>query len=126
MAHLTRLHSSLMNTILFSMLVLVIWGVFTYARRRPATGTFAAALIIGELLILAEALLGIIILVGGAQPARLGVHLLYGIVALVCLPGAFAYTRGRNSRWEGLIYAGVCLFLAAIAIRARQTGMIGA
>ena len=36
--------------------------------------------------------------------------------------GAFAYTRGRDSRWESLVYATVCLFLAGIAIRARQTG----
>jgi hypothetical protein len=61
---------------------------------------------------------------GGRQPSRPTIHILYGIVAIMMLPGTFAYTRGRDSRWEQLIYAAVCLFLCGIALRALETGRV--
>jgi hypothetical protein len=79
---------------------------------------------IGELLMLAQFVIGVLLLLTGAQPYRLSIHILYGIVAIIGLPGAFAYTRGRDDRWELLIYVTVCLFLCGIALRALTTGRV--
>src|SRR5262245_13385347 len=122
MAQIALLHRGLMNTMLLYMIAMAVWGIVNYARQQPVTGAYSGALVIAEMLVVAEALLGVGLLLYGARPARSGIHILYGIVAVICLPGAFAYTRGRDSRWEGLVYATVCLFLAGIAIRALQTG----
>ena len=69
-------------------------------------------------------MLGVLLLFSGAQPYRLSIHILYGIVAIIGLPSAFAYTRGRDDRWELLIYVTVCLFLCGVALRALSTGRV--
>jgi hypothetical protein len=125
MATLTLLHARLVTTILLFFGALAIWGFVNYLRGRGITGGYRGALAIGELLMLAELLLGVALYIGGARPFRPSIHILYGIVAVITLPGAFAYTRGRDGRWEQLIYVTVCLFLCGIALRALSTGRPG-
>ena len=122
MAALAVLHARLLVTILLFFGALSIWGFFSYLRGQSISGSYKGALAIGELLMLAEFVLGVLLLLSGAQPYRLSIHILYGIVAIIGLPGAFAYTRGRDDRWELLIYVVVCLFLCGIALRALSTG----
>jgi hypothetical protein len=124
MAALAALHARLLVTILLFFGALAIWGFFGYLRGQSISGSYKGALAIGELLMLSEFLIGVALLLGGAQPYRLGIHILYGIVAIIGLPGAFAYTRGRDDRWELLIYVTVCLFLCGIALRALTTGRV--
>ena len=124
MAALAVLHARLLVTILLFFGALSIWGFFSYLRGQSISGSYKGALAIGELLMLAEFVIGVLLLFGGAQPARLSIHILYGIVAIIGLPGAFAYTRGRDDRWELLIYVTVCLFLCGSALRALSTGRV--
>ena len=124
MATLALLHARLVVTILLFFGILSIWGVFSYLGGQSISGSYKGALAIGELLMLAEFVLGVLLLLSGAQPYRLSIHILYGIVAIIGLPGAFAYTRGRDDRWELLIYVAVCLFLCGIALRAMTTGRV--
>lgn len=99
-----------------------IWGLFNYGRGTGVTGSFWGALVIAELLVLVEGVLGAILFVNGLRPARSGIHILYGIVLAFSIPGAFSYTRGRTGRGEMLVYAIVALFLAGVTLRARLTG----
>jgi hypothetical protein len=122
MAALDVLHARLLVTILLFFGVLTVWGLVGYLRGQAISGSYKGALAIGELLMLAQFVIGVLLLIGGAQPFRLGIHILYGIVAIITLPGTFAYTRGRDDRWEQLIYVVVCLFLCGIALRALGTG----
>lgn len=122
MALLNLLHNRLSVTTLLFMLALGLWGLYNYARGEGVTGSYWGALVIAELLVLVEGLLGGILFVNGARPNRVGVHLLYGLVLALAIPGAFSYTRGRGGRAEMLIYAIIALFLAGVTIRARLTG----
>jgi len=122
MAALDVLHARLLVTILLFFGVLTVWGLVGYLRGQAISGSYKGALAIGELLMLAQFLIGVLLLIGGAQPFRPSIHILYGIVAIITLPGTFAYTRGRDDRWEQLIYVVVCLFLCGIALRALGTG----
>ena len=124
MAALAALHARLLVTILLFFGALAIWGFFGYLRGHSISGSYKGALAIGELLMLAEFVLGVLLLLSGAQPYRLSIHILYGVVAIIGLPGAFAYTRGRDDRWELLIYVVVCLFLCGIALRSLTTGRV--
>ena len=124
MAALAVLHARLLVTILLFFGSLSIWGFVSYLRGQSISGSYKGALAIGELLMLAEFALGVLLLLSGAQPYRPSIHILYGIVAVIGLPGAFAYTRGRDDRWELLIYVTVCLFLCGIALRALTTGHV--
>jgi hypothetical protein len=114
------LHERLQVTIVMFMFALGIWGLFNYFRNQPVTPNFKGALLIGEILILIEAFLGIGVFIYGLRPVRTYIHILYGITAMIALPGTFAYTRGRDGRWEGLVYACVCLFLAGLSLRLQQ------
>lgn len=122
MAALTLLHARLVITILLFFGALSLWGFVNYLRGSGVTGGYKGALAIGELLVIAEFLIGVIMFIAGARPFRPSIHILYGIVALITVPGAFAYTRGRDGRWEQLIYVTVCLFLCGIALRSLTTG----
>ena len=121
---LLLLHARLLITILLFFGALTLWGFFNYLRGEAISGGYSGALVIGELLMLAEFILGVILLVAGRHPYREAIHILYGVVAIIVLPGAFAYTRGRDSRFENLVYAAVCLFLCGIALRALETGRV--
>ena len=124
MATLTLLHARLLVTILLFFGALSIWGFFNYLRNSGVSGSYKGALAIGELLMLAEFLLGVALYLSGDRPYRPGIHILYGLVAIIGIPGTFAYTRGRDGRWEQLIYVTVCLFLCGIALRSLTTGRL--
>ena len=124
MASLTLLHARLLITILLFFAALAIWGFINVLRRAGVTGGYRGALAIGELLMLAEFVLGVILFVGGDRPFRPSIHILYGIVAIITLPGTFSYTRGRDGQTEQLIYTLTCLFLCGIALRALSTGRL--
>jgi len=64
---------------------------------------------------------GGLLYLGGARPARIEVHILYGVLLVIVLPATFAYLRGRDERREALIYGLVGLFLAGVSLRAIVT-----
>jgi hypothetical protein len=124
MTAITLLHARLMITILLFFGALTIWGFANFLRRTGVSGGYRGALAIGELLMLAEFVLGVILYIGGDRPLRPSIHILYGVVAIITLPGTFSYTRGRDGQTEQLIYTLTCLFLCGIALRALSTGRL--
>jgi heme A synthase len=98
-----------------------VWGFFRAIRRNGVDGSYMGALVIGELLIAFQAILGLILVIDGARPGRV-VHFIYGAFAVVALPGLFAYLRGDDSNQSQWYYAISTLFLAGVAIRAIGTG----
>jgi len=124
MSFLLTIHARLLFTILLFFGALAIWGFVGFLRGQAISGGYRGALAIGELLLIAQFLIGVTLLLGGRHAAREGIHILYAVVAIITLPGTFAYTRGRDTRYEQLIYAVVCLFLCGIALRALETGRL--
>ncbi len=119
------LHERLQTTVMLFMIALGLWGLFNYFRNVDVTDGYRGALVIGELLIISEALIGLYLLPShGSLLPRQSIHILYGITCVIALPGAFAYTRGRDGRWEGLAYACVCLFVAGLSIRLQHIATI--
>jgi hypothetical protein len=56
------------------------------------------------------------------QPGRGAFHILYGVVAILGIPGAYAFTKGGDERRDMLVYGGVLAFLCGILLRAASTG----
>lgn len=119
---LTYLHYRLANAVLIFMFIAGIWGLLSYFRRKGMEPHYWGILAVGEILILAQGLIGGVLLMGDARPER-SVHILYGIVAVITLPAYFAATRGRDDRRVTLVYGLICLFLVAIGLRAMTTAM---
>ena len=122
MSTIAFIHDRLSITVLLFMVALGLWGLWGYLRGSGVSGSLWGALVIGEVLIVVEGLLGAGLFLAGSRPARPAIHILYGIFLAVALPGAFSFTRGRTARFEALVFALVAFFLAGVTIRARLTG----
>jgi len=109
-----------LSTVLF-LGVLGAWGLIRAIRSKGVEGSYMGALVSGELLIAFQAILGLVLVLGGERPGRI-VHFIYGVFALVALPGLFAYLKGDDSNQSQWYYAIATLFLAGVAIRAIGTG----
>lgn len=116
------IHDGVANTMVLFSLIAAIWGLALYFRGRSIDGNFWGILAVGEILILAQATVGVILWLRGAQPGR-GIHILYGIVAVLTLPAVYGFSRGRDDRRMALGYSLILLFLVGISWRAIATGV---
>lgn len=122
---LTILHHGLSNACLIFSLVISGYGFWAYWRGQGLTGSYLGILVIAELLYLAQAAVGVALVLQGVVPARGWVHYLYGVVTIISVPGLYAYVRGRDTRREAMLYAVLGLFLAGISLRAATTAVVG-
>ncbi len=121
---LTEAHRTLSTmTIIYSVIVGV-WGLANALRRMPPDGNYNGALALGVGLFVLEGLIGVALVLLGLRPARL-IHFLYGVTIMVTIPGIFAFTRGRNTSRESLLYGIGMLFIAGLAERATDTALVG-
>jgi hypothetical protein len=103
-------------------LMLGLWGLWRAIRKQGVDGSYIGALVIAEGLYVVQAILGALMWFGGARPARDWFHILYGVFAIVFLPGLFTYMKGDDSNRAQWVYALGTLFLFGIALRAISTG----
>ncbi len=106
------------------MLVLGLWGVFAYVRGQAMSGSYAGALVIGEILVTVQVVAGLALLTYGARPPS-PTHYLYGITGILVLPFAWSYMKDRDQRQALLIYALIALFIFGLAVRGMMTGRPG-
>lgn len=118
---IAQLHSRLQLTLTALMAILVIWGLLCALRGRVGQG-YIGTLWVAQLLIVAQCGLGALLLARNlALAGPLALHIIYGIIAPLLLPGAIAYNRGRAGRGEALVLATICLMLLVIVARAYET-----
>lgn len=114
-------HGRLANTALLYAAILGIWGLWRFIRKQNLDSSFFGALVIAEVLFLFQISLGLYLWLSGVGKLSSGVHVLYGVVSVMVLPGIYLYTRGDDRRRTILIYAAGFLFLVGILIRAMMT-----
>lgn len=114
-------HDRLSITVMLFMAAIGIWGLFLYLRGNAVTGSFAGALVIGELLLIVQVVAGVLLFAGGARPPT-ATHYLYGVTAILVLPFAWSYFRERSQRQALMIYSLLALFIFGLAIRGMVTG----
>ncbi len=103
---LSQIHGAVANACLIFSLIVAGYGFLRYFTNQGIDGSFLGTVAVGEVLYLAQIVLGILLLAGGGpRPARLWVHMLYGVVLVLMYPAAYGLTRGRDSRREVVIYA---------------------
>ena len=87
------------------------------------SSSYLGAVVIVEILYVAQALLGsFLFLSGTGDLERPPVHILYGAVVLLTLPGVYIYTRGDEGRRTILLYSLAFIFLVGIIFRSMTTG----
>lgn len=121
LATIVLIHDRLATTVLLFMAAVGLWGLWSFFRGESLGGSLSGALVIGQILIVAQGLVGAILYVDGFRPAR-SIHLLYGVTAALVLPFVWSYVRDRHPRQALLFYSLVALFIAGLAIRGMTTG----
>lgn len=117
------LHGGLANTAQLYFIILALWGFARFFMKKGVDPSYRGALMIGEGLLVLQALTGAILWLMGASPAR-GIHFLYGLLTPAVIPLTISYTKGRQERAEMLVYAAAVLVAAALIMRAVYTGEI--
>ncbi len=118
---MTDLHSRLALTAIFFAFAMGAWAAIVFFRGRGIDSNYRGALVIGELVMIAQGIIGIIMVITGLRPADL-LHFLYGVLVALAWPGTYVYTNARQGRAEAGIYAIVSFFIFGLAVRALMTG----
>lgn len=117
---LTAIHDRLAIAMLIFSVVAALWGIVLYLRKRGVDGNYWGILATGELLFLAQGIVGTVLWIQGLRPGR-GVHLLYGALAVLTLPAYYVLSGGRDDRRAAIGYGLIMLFLMGISLRAIGT-----
>ena len=120
---IVEVHSRLANAAILYAGVMALWAIFQYIKKSKVTSSYWGAAVIAEVLILIQGAIGLYIYASGTgYLARSFMHILYGIVAVLIIPGVFLFTKGSEERRVTGIYAIAFIFLAGILIRSMSTG----
>lgn len=123
MEMMLSIHLGLSRAAAYFMLMLGVWGLVRAVRGRSVEGDYLGSLVAGELLIVAQTVIGIALIFGGSTPARASVHYLYGAFSAVFLPFLFAYIRGDDTNRGQWIYTFGTFFMFGVMIRQTITGL---
>jgi hypothetical protein len=118
---MTYVHARLANTAMLFIGIMALWGFWRFFRRQGPDASYFGALVVGEILILVQGALGAFLWFSSARPGQ-GIHILYGVISVLAIPGVYLFTRGREDRRDMLVYGAVLAFLVGILLRASQTG----
>ena len=101
--------------------VLGVWGTDADFRNPKLSGGFRSSYLIMAGLTALQGLIGLVTLALGQRPTEL-LHIVYGVFAVLFLPGAYLYAHGGTQRRETVILAGACWVVSIAFIRGIFTG----
>lgn len=120
---LVEIHARLANTTLLFVSLMAIWGFWRFFRKQGLSPSYLGALVMAELLILAQGLVGALLWLGNPLGRPGYVHWIYGLALTLAVPLVYSYTKGRNERPEMLLYAVAYLIMIGMVLRAMVTGI---
>ena len=118
---LPQIHDGLANATIMYCVIMAVWGFWRFFRKEGLSGGFFGAVVVAEILLLVQGVIGIILFMGAGRYQAGFMHWLYGIVLVLSAPVVFAYTKGRQERPEMLLYAVAFLIMIALVLRAMVT-----
>ncbi len=119
MSNLILIHGNLATAVMLFNALLGVWALAKYLRNNGGVdGQFAGALALSPILGLIQMITGLVLVGMGLGGAARLVHFLYGVLVVINIPAAFAFTRGRDDRPVLLLYAAVLFFTMGCGIRA--------
>jgi hypothetical protein len=119
---MVQFHDILSTAVALFTLAVTLMALFGLLRHEALGSEFWGTVVIGEGLIVVQAVLGGILFFTGFQPPRL-IHYLYGALTVFTWPATYSYTQGQDDRRQALIWTLVSAFLFGLSLRARSTGL---
>jgi hypothetical protein len=118
---LTQIHDGLADATVLFVAALGIWALLLRFTSRPLNSGWFGAALMGEVLIIGQGALGGLLYLQGldTELARPFMHILYGVVAVLCLPAGQSYFGNlEDENTKTLAMAATCFFLWGILLRA--------
>ena len=119
-APLLSLHSIGARSLIIFAVVLGVWGAYQYFRHARVSGGFRATYLIMAGFTAVQGLAGLGAFAVGGHPKVL--HIVYGVFAVIFLPGAYLWAHGGSPRREALILAGAAWVVSIAFFRGIATG----
>jgi hypothetical protein len=119
-ATLTLIHGVGARALLIFAVVLGIWGTYHYFRHAQLSGGFRSSYLIMAGLTAVQGLLGLGAFAVGGHPKLL--HMVYGVFAVIFLPGAYLWAHGGSPRREAVILAAAAWVVSIAYFRGIATG----
>ena len=101
--------------------VLALWGTYLYFRKRSVSAGFRSSFLIMAGLTAVQGLAGVAVFALGQHPTHL-LHVVYGIFAVLFLPGVYLWAHGGSSQREAVILAGAAWVVSIAFLRGFATG----
>lgn len=115
------LHGRFAIALILYAIILGIWGTASLAFRRRVSGSFRASFVLMIGLTALQCLAGLLAFLFGTRPKEI-LHVVYGIFAIVFLPGLWFFAaRGSRTR-EAMLLAISCWIVAIAYGRGIMTG----
>jgi len=118
---LSEFHGRIAITALIFCGFMAVWGLWRFFRKQGVSPNVWGAVIIAEIIVLGQGLLGTYLWFIGQRPDR-GIHWLYGVALALAMPLVFSATKGRQDRPEMLLYGVGFLVMFFLVLRAMVTG----
>jgi hypothetical protein len=118
---LVFVHSRVALTAILYAVAMGVWAAWSYFRGQGVNSNYWGALVIGEIVMIGQGILGVILVLSGQMPSDV-IHFLYGVLVALSWPGVYVYTNARAGRSEAALYAIVSFFVFGLAVRAIMTG----
>lgn len=94
-------------------------GLLSYLRR-PTPRLIGAGVVSLAIAVVAQAVIAVVLLIGGERPLELGTFIGYLLFSVVVLPAAMVWARAEPGRWGNGVLAVGCLTLSVVVVRMEQ------
>jgi hypothetical protein len=119
-ASLVFLHSVGARALLIFAVALGVWGTYGYFRHAQVSGGFRSSYLIMAGLTAVQGVVGLGAFAVGGHPKLL--HIVYGVFAVIFLPGAYLWAHGGSRRREAVILAAAAWIVSIAYFRGIATG----
>ncbi|MFD8493864.1 hypothetical protein [Amycolatopsis sp. NPDC059657] len=100
--------------------LVAVWSFVQSARNKAPDRALLGALAIVELLLIAQLVVGIVLLIGGQRPASMATYLAYLIGSLLVLPVGTIWALAERSRSSTAVLGIACLAIPVMVLRLNE------
>ncbi|WP_158884578.1 hypothetical protein [Amycolatopsis anabasis] len=104
-------------TVAVCSLIVAAWSFLLAARNREPRRALLAGLAVVELLLVAQLVIGVVLLAGGERPGSLATYLAYLIGSLLVLPVGAAWALAERSRSSTAVLGIACVAVPVMVLR---------
>lgn len=116
-----EIHARLGNTTFYYAALMSLWAIWKIIRKEKVDSSFWGALIIAEILIIAQGILGLYLYFFSDILLARKIHILYGALSALAIPAAYIISRGHHEQRDMIIYGATFIVMAVLTARALQT-----